>query len=58
MWAFGERVSPMIVCAVTLFPDPDSPTIATISLAPTSKETSVDRLQQSVLGAEADARGR
>ena len=40
MWAFGERVRPMIVCAVTLFPDPDSPTIATISLAPTSKETS------------------
>src|SRR5215213_6968221 len=37
--ALGERVSPMIVWAVTLLPAPDSPTIARTSPGERSKET-------------------
>ena len=37
--AFGERVRPSRVIAVTDLPDPDSPTIATTSPGATSKQT-------------------
>ena len=37
--ALGERVRPRIVCAVTLLPEPDSPTIASTSPGASSKET-------------------
>ena len=37
--AFGPRVSPISVIAVTDLPEPDSPTIATISPAATENET-------------------
>src|ERR1044072_2550238 len=37
--ALGELVRPTIVCAATLLPAPDSPTIATTSPAPSSNET-------------------
>src|SRR3954466_1596749 len=36
---FGERVRPIRVCAVTLLPEPDSPTIASTSPGASSKET-------------------
>src|SRR5215207_9787994 len=37
--AFGERVRPMIVWALTLLPEPDSPTMPRISPGFSSKET-------------------
>src|SRR6476469_4177625 len=37
--ALGERVRPRTVCAVTLLPEPDSPTIASTSPGWSSKET-------------------
>src|SRR6476469_5098713 len=39
MRALLERVRPMIVCAVTLLPEPDSPTIATTSPGERSNDT-------------------
>ena len=50
----GERVRPMIVCAVTLFPDPDSPTIASTSPGSSVEVDAVDRLQPAAFGGEAD----
>ena len=44
----------MIVCAVTLLPEPDSPTIASTSPGARSKRDAVDRLQQPAFGGEAD----
>ena len=38
-FAFGPRVSPISVIAVTVLPDPDSPTIATTSPGSTVNET-------------------
>ena len=37
--AFGNRVSPMIVCAVTLFPEPDSPTTPSVLRGSSESET-------------------
>ena len=39
MVAFGKRVSPRIVCAVTLLPDPDSPTTPSVFRASSESET-------------------
>ncbi len=46
MRELGERVRPMIVCAVTLLPEPDSPTIASTSPALELEGDAVDRLQR------------
>ncbi len=45
----------MIVCAVTLLPEPDSPTIASTSPGRSVEADPVDRLQQPAFGGEADA---
>ena len=48
----------MIVCAVTLLPEPDSPTIASTSPAREVEADPVDRLQQPAFGGEADPQVR
>ena len=52
--ALGARVSPVIVCAVTLLPQPDSPTMASTSPAREVERHPVDRLYDAVFGGEAD----
>ena len=54
MCELGERVRPMIVCAVTLLPEPDSPTIASTSPGFELEGDPVDRLHAAVFGGEAD----
>ena len=44
----------MIVCAVTLLPEPDSPTIASTSPGRELEADAVDRLQSAAFGREAD----
>ena len=56
--ALGERVSPISVIAVTDLPEPDSPTIATISPGVDVERDAVDGLDDAVLGGERDLAGR
>src|SRR5688572_28573218 len=52
--AFGSR--PMIACAITLFPDPDSPTRHRISPRLTAKDTPLTACPRSAPGGSAMAR--
>ena len=53
-FAFGERVRPISVIAVTDLPEPDSPTIASISPGLRSKLTPSTAWTTPVLGRERD----
>ena len=52
--AFGERVRPMSVIAVTDLPEPDSPTTASTSPGLQRERHAVDGVHDAVLGAELD----
>ena len=54
MRALLARVRPMIVCAVTLLPEPDSPTIASTSPGRRSKLTPSTACTTPAFGGEAD----
>ena len=56
--AFGSRVRPITVSAVTLFPEPDSPTMPSVRPRSTRERDAVDRLDDAVPCLEARRAGR